>query len=290
MNPYEVAKYESAYTFYTLKEERTNSSVTICPQRGGIATSCLLNGVELFYMEEDTLLDPAANIRGGNPVLFPISGQLENGRYEWESKSYTMRNHGVARNRPWEVVSTSEKDEAAVTLRLRSDDSTRLEYPFDFELLFTYALKDGVLHIRQLYRNLSNRSMPLYAGFHPYFRTNSKQLVYATDATRYLDYNDHTVKAIDGPLSIEGLKESVALLDAQQPTIAFPAPDSGTIWMKYSDLFKYVVLWQVDGKPFVCVEPWMALNAELNRKDELPMIGAEETLEASLSIGYQLAE
>jgi galactose mutarotase-like enzyme len=288
-NRYEVRKHHDIYTLYTLSDSETDSSVTICPERGAIAVSCKLQGEELFYLDEATFIDPAANIRGGNPVLFPICGQLVEGQFEWEGAVYEMRNHGVARNRPWEVVSTSEDGEASITVRLRSGEGTRIEYPFDFELLFTYALQKGQLQIRQSYHNLSGRSMPFYAGFHPYFRVAaSKKLSYVTDATQYLDYNDNVVKPFEGSIELDGLKESIALLDAAKRDISFPGP-AGTgdvIHLSYSDAFKYVVLWQVNGKPFICVEPWMALNSALNTREGLPLLEAGAKMELQLTIGY----
>ncbi|RAP74494.1 aldose epimerase [Paenibacillus montanisoli] len=287
-NRYEVKQSVDTYTLYTLRDSVTNSSVTICPERGAIATSCVIGGEELFYLDRATFLDPEANIRGGNPILFPICGQLPGGEYEWEGTAYRMRNHGVARNRAWEVVSyAADAGEAALTVRLCSSEDTRAEFPWDFELLFTYALVDGALQIRQTYRNLSNSAMPIYAGFHPYFRSESKDLKYGTDATRYLDYNDNEVKAMDGAVPLSGLKESVALLDAKARYISFPGPGGrGTVTMSYSDAFKYVVLWQVSGSPFVCIEPWMALTGELVRKEELPLLEGGSHLELSLTIGY----
>ncbi|QHT59191.1 aldose epimerase [Paenibacillus lycopersici] len=283
---YEVTQHADVYPLYTLQDAGTDSSVTICPERGAIAISCKLRGEELFYFDRATFVDPQANIRGGNPVLFPICGQLVEGKFEWEGRTYAMRNHGVARNRPWEVVAVSEDGEASVTVRLRSDDGTLAEFPFAFELLFTYALVDGELRIRQSYRNLSERSMPFYAGFHPYFRADDKNLVYDTDATQYLDYNDNVVKPIKGAIPLDGLKESVALLDASARRIAFPGPGGGAVALTYSDAFKYVVLWQVTGSPFVCVEPWMALNSALNTRDGLPELAAGGQLDLELAIGY----
>lgn len=284
---YEVMQTTDTYDLFTLIDTETNSSVTVCPERGGIAISCVIGGVELFYLDKETLLDPVANIRGGNPVLFPICGQLVEGKYEWEGTEYTMRNHGVARNRPWEVVSTNEDGEASITLRLRSDASTKLEFPWDFELLFTYVLVSGELHIRQTYSNLSESAMPYYAGFHPYFRSESKDLLYGTDASKFLDYNDNVVKNIEGEIALSGLKESVALLDAAEPHISFPGPNgNGKVTLRYSEAFKYVVLWQVNGSPFVCVEPWMALNGALNHRDELPMLGANSKQQLEMSIAF----
>lgn len=284
---YRVTTYKEQYTMVELVEEHSRSSVTICPERGGIAIQCRLNGYELFYLDKETFLDPEANIRGGNPVLFPISGQLENGKYEWNGTTYTMRNHGVARTEPWEIVETSFDGKASVTLKLRSSAKTKEQFPFDFELLFTYKLRGGELTIEQQYRNLSDSPMPMYPGFHPYFATPTKKIAYETDATRYLDYNDMVEKTYDGALDLEGMKESAALLNPKKPEIAFELSNSVYIRMKYSDLFKYVVLWSVDGKPFVCVEPWMALTGELNRKDELTYVEPGSAVQAEITFSCE---
>lgn len=127
--------------------------------------------------------------------------------------------------------------------------------------------------------------MPIYAGFHPYFATTVKDLEYATDATRYLDYNDGETKAFTGKLDIGPLQEAVALTDAKAPHISFVLPELGRkVVLEYSDVFRYVVIWTAAGKDFVCVEPWMALNGELHRGEELVMVPAGETLKARLTI------
>ncbi|RXZ79135.1 aldose epimerase [Paenibacillaceae bacterium] len=287
MSNFKINVLEDTYTIYELVEESSSSFVRICPERGAIATELTLNGQSLFYLDRDTFLNPDANIRGGNPILFPICGQLNDTQYEWNGQTYTMKNHGVARTAAWEVTATSTDGQASLELRLRSDDTTLASYPFEFELVFTYVLQDGKLRIDQRYCNRSDEAMPVYAGFHPYFNADSKSLVYATDATDYYDYNDEKVKAIEGAIDLNGLVESVALLDAKQPSITFPVSDSCTVTMNYSDIFKYVVLWSVEGKPFVCVEPWMAKTNELNNKTELPIIEAGQELNAWLTIACE---
>lgn len=281
MSQFEVSTYEDTYTIYELKEPGTSSSVRVCPERGGIVIGCQLHGEELFYLDKATFEHPTANIRGGNPILFPICGQLENKSYEWEGTRYEMANHGVARTSPWEVVGTSTNGEASVTLRLRSNEETLAAYPFNFELEFTYALIGGELHTRQHYRNCGQAgsgAMPFYAGFHPYFAIEgSKAIPYDTDATRYVDYNDNVEKPFTGVVDLENLVESVCLLDARKSEIAFPIRDGVKVRLRYDDSFKYVVLWSVKDRPFVCVEPWMAETGELNRQEELVLLEAGET-------------
>ncbi|WP_424768679.1 aldose epimerase [Paenibacillus sp. sgz302251] len=289
MSNYEVRTYKETYTMIELTEHSTSSRVLVCPERGGIVIGCQLHGLELFYLDKSTFEHPTANIRGGNPILFPICGQLEDQAYEWNGKTYPMANHGVARTAVWEVVGTKSDGEASVTIRLQSNEQTLQSYPFAFELLFTYALKDGQLHTRQQYRNLSeSETMPFYAGFHPYFAIDSgKQIPYETDATRYLDYNDNAEKPFHGEVDLEGLVESVTLLDTKKSEISFPVLQGARVRMTYDAIFKYMVLWSVQDRPFVCVEPWMAMTGELNRQEELVMLGAGEVLHANLTISCE---
>lgn len=289
MSNYEVRSYKDTYTLYELSEESTASRVLVCPERGGIVIGCQLNGLELFYLDKATFEHPTANIRGGNPILFPICGQLEEQAYEWNGQSYKMANHGVARTAVWEVVSTGTEGGASITIRLQSNEETLRSYPFAFELLFTYVLQDGQLHTRQQYRNLSEAAaMPFYAGFHPYFAIDSdKKIAFKTDATRYFDYNDNVEKPFDGVIDFEGLVEAVCLLDAKKSEISFPVLQGARVRMTYDDIFKYMQLWSVKDRPFICVEPWMAMTSELNRQEELVMLNAGEELSANLTISCE---
>lgn len=278
---------DGPYTVYELREASTDSWLKVAPERGGIIIGFGSGGVELFYLDRETFLDPAANIRGGNPILFPISGQLANGEYRWNGRTYKMKNHGLARTAAWEVtdVREGEAGSPSITIRLASTEDMLESYPFSFELVFTYTLKGGTLFIDQEYRNLSEEEMPVYPGFHPYFRTGGKAIRYETDATEYLDYNDMRIKAFEGVVDLDTLTESVVLLDARTPRIAFELPGvSRKVTMEYGEDFRYVVLWSVAGKDFVCVEPWMSKTGELNRGEELVRVKPGGTLRTQLAI------
>lgn len=289
MSQFTVSAYIDTFEIYELKETSTDSRVLVCPERGGIVIGCQLRGEELFYLDKSTLDDPSANIRGGNPVLFPICGPLKDSTYTWEGRDYNMGQHGVARNAAWEVVGTSEAGEASITLSLRANETSLAAYPFHFELIFTYALVGGELHTRQQYRNVGQSGpMPFYAGFHPYFAVQgSKDIAYETDATRYIDYNDDLVKPYTGSVDLEPMKESFCLLDARRSDISFPNGSGSQVRLTYDPIFKYVVVWTLKDRPFVCVEPWMAQPLELNRGEELVLLQAGETLEATMTIGVE---
>lgn len=287
MPNYEVLTYNDTFPIYELKEAETSSWFTICPERGGIVLSFGVQGKELFYLDKQTFQNPESNIRGGNPILFPISGSLIDQKYEWNGRTYTMKSHGVARTNAWEVVGTSTEGAASIELRLQSSEFTRESYPWDFELRFTYTLQNGTLRIDQQYRNLSDSAMPMYAGFHPYFAATEENINYYTDASRYCRASKQGTESFPGVMRLDDLEESVILLDAKTPEISFE-PVAGTkIKMTYSPEFKYVVLWSIPGQPYVCVEPWMAKPLELNNKNELPLLAPGETLQTELTIACE---
>jgi galactose mutarotase-like enzyme len=280
---------EQNYKIYELTDTATNSWVKVAPERGGIIFSYGVHGEELLYLNKETFNNKEKNVRGGIPILFPISGQLSNGTYKLEGNTYSMANHGFARNASWEVIDQERNNRASLTIRLASNEQTKLSYPFDFTVIFTYVLEGGKLTIKQEYNNQGDHPMPIYAGFHPYFKTSEKNLSYETDATKYYDYNDDQVKEFTGSIDLTNLKESVVFLDSNNPSISFGDPAvKKRIKLCYGELFKYIVLWTESGNEFICVEPWMAKTDEFNRKEELVIINGNESLKIEFSIELEV--
>lgn len=274
---------EGDLSFIELRNEANTSWLKVVPERGGIITSLGLQGKELLFLNEVTLHDKQKNIRGGIPILFPISGQLENGQYEWNGTTYKMKNHGFARDLPWKIIDiNTELNEASITMKLESNNETLTSYPFQFSLIFKYILHDNKLTIEQEYQNHSKEEMPIYAGFHPYFKSTTKQWKIDTDATEYLDYNDMEFKKFDEVISIDQ-KESYALKTKTGAFQFFLDDINSTVKLTYGADFPYVVLWSEEGQDFVCVEPWMAKTDELNRKEELTKIRPNESLHTSIA-------
>ena len=84
------------------------------PDRGGIATALAIDGRDVLFMDQATLADPAKNVRGGIPVLFPSPGKLDGDRWARGGASGAMKQHGFARNLPWRVLGTLGGAAAAV--------------------------------------------------------------------------------------------------------------------------------------------------------------------------------
>ncbi|RYG31162.1 MAG: aldose 1-epimerase family protein, partial [Chitinophagaceae bacterium] len=111
--------------------------VTINP-KGAELTSIFNKETQLEYMWEG---DPA--IWGKHsPVLFPIVGTLKDNKYRYKNKEYHLPRHGFAREKHFSV-SDQQKDECVFTLR--SDQESKLVFPFDFELRIKYSLVENAL-------------------------------------------------------------------------------------------------------------------------------------------------
>ncbi len=113
----------------TLSDTAADSSATIAPARGAIVTSFQVAGRELLYLDQTTFSDPSKNVRGGIPILFPTPGKLPNDTWQRDGQAGSLKQHGFARTRPWQVGSVSER---VVTLQLQSDAETLAQYPWPF--------------------------------------------------------------------------------------------------------------------------------------------------------------
>ena len=272
----------AGYRVIVLTEKATSSRAVLCPERGGILLQLTLHGKDIFYLQEETFADPTKNIRGGNPVLFPICGPLQNNEYKLNGHTYTMKQHGFARNKSWNVIN---QDSNWVTLRLEDDQETLEQYPFHFSLEFTYKLEDGKLSIYQSYKNLSSNPMPFYAGFHPYFKANHSKSQYEIPAVQYIDNEDGSTNEYEGNLSdlpIQDAKNFNPVTDR----ISRLRHNQDIIEVEYSHHFDTLVVWSERPDHFVCLEPWMALPGGFDQPGVVRLPAGEE-IQAACSISIK---
>ncbi len=282
---FDVVMKKDHFELYTLVDTRTKSRAVVCPERGGIVTAFSVKGREALYLDRSTFEDPSKNIRGGIPILFPVAGRLENNEYEYQGQTYSMRRHGFARDMPWRVVERSTTTEASLTLALTSTEETRRDYPFDFELRFTYRLKGNMLSIDQHYRNLSSKPMPFYTGFHPYFLVTEQEKASAVvdvEGKTYYDLERQQNMPYQGKLDLTQ-QNDVVFRDHPRPSAGLVI-GSRAIEQRWSTSFKSVVVWTVPGKDYVCVEPFMAPDGALNTKQGLEYIQPNGEFTANVEI------
>jgi galactose mutarotase-like enzyme len=273
-----------------LSDDQTRSSVSIVPARGAIATRFRVGDRELLYLDEATLKDPKKNVRGGIPVLFPSPGKLEGDRFERDGTHGTMKQHGFARDLPWEVAETRDRDAAQATLVLVANDATRAAFPWDFRLSITFSLAAARLRLDVRVENGSTRAMPFAFGIHPYFHVTDKARArVATKATRAFDNVKKEIVSLregDQPFDLTAPELDLHLLDHGSTASELSLGDGSRIAIRGSPELTRWVVWTVEGKDYVCVEPWTAPANALNTGESLLRVEPGGSRSLSIEIQY----
>lgn len=218
-----------------------------------------------------------AQIRGGNPILFPFAARsydrgVENAWRSPDGKRRPMPRHGFARDGRFEVVKATEQ---AVRCRLCPTEEAKDAYPFDYAFFVEYRFNDLSLQVAMELHNEGEVPVPWSAGHHFYFT-----LPWNVGATR----NDYRL-LMDARKS--GFPDSVGKLALAQPEgNCHSLGDSGLIervhWeLRHSRISwgprsgeedvhlivgkedrppknAAIVTWTESGdSPFYCIEPWM---------------------------------
>lgn len=276
---FKIIQENRQYQTYTISNE--NCSIEIVPERGGIITSWKVKNQELLYLDKQRFTDPNLSVRGGIPILFPICGNLPDNVYTYEQKKYTLKQHGFARDLPWEVTSeTAQNDSASITLTLKSNQETLLIYPFEFEVNFTYQLSNNILKIEQNYTNKSLVRMPFSTGLHPYFAINNKsQLKFNIPANEYQDQKTKTVHPWQGNFDFSQTEIDAAFMPINANSTSMIDQETGLeLAINFSDLYSLIVFWTLNDKDYVCLEPWTGPRNSLNSGVGLIYLDPETTV------------
>jgi galactose mutarotase-like enzyme len=244
-----------------LEDEATGARVHVAPARGGMVTRFDVGDVPVLFLDDATLRDPTKSVRGGIPILFPIAGKLPGDRYDANGRSFSMKQHGFARNMPWKVIEESTGDGASVTLGLEATDATRAEYPFEFALRFTYRLRGAELSLEQRFENHGGVPMPVQPGLHPYFfvpDATKGDVRIDTDATRARDNLTGQEIALTLPIALAGREVDLYLLDHRPRYTVLRRKGLPDVRVAFGDDQELVVVWTLPGRDFVCIEPWRA--------------------------------
>jgi galactose mutarotase-like enzyme len=284
---YEVIRTEDTLETHLLIDHEAKARVVLAPTRGGMVTRFIVDDTNVLYLDADTLRDPTKNVRGGIPVLFPIAGRLADDKYRVDGATYTMKQHGFARNMPWAIVDQATDGGARLGLALTSNAMTRAQYPFEFRLAATYLLAEGRLTVQTRVANTGDRPMPLHPGLHPYFQLadrNKRAARVVTDATQAWDNGKGALVALREPLDLAADVVDMHLLDHWPRVVRLTRPEDRDVelWLGVPD--RVLVVWTERGRDFVCVEPWTTRANALNDGTAVvvPPGGVHET---SFSIG-----
>lgn len=238
-----------SFTRWQLSDE--HAQVDVIPERGGLVTRF----GDVLFLDEATLLDPAKNVRGGIPLLFPFAGKAPGGS--------PLGQHGFARKLPWKATSAvADEDTARLECCLESSAETRAGWPYEFRCDFAVSLFDGRLMLEWAFHNPASTPMPLHFGIHPYFHVPDKTRARVdVGLTRAFDNRlgrERDVERID----FSGEEIDLHFAPFERGGVSLERGDGRRVRLAWTEHFNTLVLWTLPAQPFVCVEPWTARGGQ----------------------------
>lgn len=218
---------------------------------------------------------------GHAPLLFPLISQLPTGSLRHGGRAYPMPPHGFAQHKDFALL---ERTGSACVLELRDDAETRTHYPFAFVLRAGFGLAGGGLCVTVSVENPNDEPLPADVGFHPGFNwplepgraREEYAVVFEAEEPR-------PVRTVTGdpamllpgtrPTPVEGnvLRPRDAVFEEgpvvfEQPnsrSVVFGTPGGPGLRVDFPDSPNLAV-WTKPGAPFLCIEPWQGLPAEVD--------------------------
>jgi len=212
--------------------------------------------------------DPAIWSRHA-PLLFPIIGKLKNDQYTHNGKTYTLPQHGFARDMTFALM---EQTNDTLVYQLLPTDETKAVYPFDFELRVIYRLQNNRVDVGYEVRNHGQDAMPFSIGAHPGFNLPDR----LEECFLTLEKEETLTARLlgdDGLLSSEEIRitelsdcipitktlfdrDALILLDVDFEKLTIASRKSDTrITVEFSG-FPQLGIWAKPGAPYICIEPW----------------------------------
>ncbi len=118
---------------------------------------------DLIFVSQQAEYKVGKAIRGGIPLCWPWFGP--------DPEGLGRSNHGLARNRLWQVLGTETTTSGATRVMLSLEDSSETRAVWDYEFQLAIAITVGQrLEIELISRNTGERAFTLSQALHTYFR------------------------------------------------------------------------------------------------------------------------
>jgi galactose mutarotase-like enzyme len=244
-----------------------------------------------------------------SPILFPIVGKLLDNEYLYKNKSYSLSQHGFARDKEFKIVEISDN---SLRFMQESNLETLKIYPFKYKLYISYEIKKNEVKISYEVVNKSEEKMFFSIGAHPAFNwpiEDEKKEDWFFEFVSF--YENKTLNAY--PLLENGISNTKIdiKLDKNRLNIntdtfkndalIFKNENINSIKLKNSkndkfiqvdfDSSTYLGLWsKPSGSPFICIEPWYGIadfinhNKNIEEKVGINILNKGESFFSSYSI------
>ncbi len=248
-------------------------------EKGAELQSLKLDGLEYLWQGD------AKYWAKHSPVLFPIVGELKDGKYIFEKKEYALPRHGFARDKVFDVQKISG---TSAIFTLHSDDETLSVYPFKFIFQLRYELKEDELSCTYIVKNIGDVAMYFSVGGHPAFRVpldknqeyRDYSLLFDNDIVlnRFLLHGGLTSDSVQAlPLVQHELHldpslfytDAIVLKDLKSRQVKLHADKDPHGLSFHLEGFPYFGIWAAKDAPFVCLEPWCGIADNIHHDGQL---------------------
>lgn len=229
--------------------------------------------------------DPAVWKRHA-PVLFPFICNTDSKKYTYEGQTYSLANHGFARDSEFELASS---DSGSAEFLLKSNAETLKLYPFEFELRIRYTMAGNKLTVSYTVKNTDKKDMYFFIGGHPAFNVPMDGEVfddyfveYEKPETVIQEFKGKTAVIADNtakvPLSHELFANDVFMKDAPNSSwIALVSEKSGRKIKLNYDPKGCIAVWSsyfedkavTEQAKFVCLEPWSSVPVYCDKEEDI---------------------
>ncbi|MDE6890298.1 MAG: aldose 1-epimerase family protein [Lachnospiraceae bacterium] len=210
------------------------------------------------------------------PVLFPFVGSVNRKQYRTGGRTYTMNQHGFARDMEFVLLSQSGDE---IWFAVRDNEETRENYPFQFVLKTGYRLLSDGVEVLWEVENPGEEELPFSIGAHPAFNCPLAEGTEKSDCFIYFGADGGAPADIastrihdglviaekgtydleDGCLAVtEHLFDCDTLLleDYQVNQVSLCGKDKKPYVTVTMDAPVYGIWTPSHPAPFICIEPW----------------------------------
>lgn len=246
-----------------LKNENASAAIDT---KGAELKSYVVGGRELMWCGDEKYWGKTS------PFLFPMIGNLREGKTRIGGTEYAITKHGFARDNEFELLSKSETEAA---FSFSANEETKKHFPFDFTVTLTYRLTSDALEILYRVTNRSGETMPYCIGAHPAFAVEGEfgrcRLEFEQNETVNSPIMNLTTRMWGDHDRIERLNNSKSFplnyglfdndcvyfdtIRSKRCALVFGTGKGVSVsW----EGFETLGVWTPDHKraPFLCIEPW----------------------------------
>ena len=246
-------------------------------------------------------------------VLFPFVGAVKNKTYTHEGKSYSMGQHGFARDMEFTLVSRKEDE---IFFELRADAATLQKYPFHFALRIGYRMEGQALTVSWTVKNEGEERMYFSIGAHPAFlcpiQGEQSKAGYGLRFKGLETEIHHHGNTAEGmavmederlPLEHGAVRFTPDFFDKCTYMVEGKQTDQVSLITPEGEPYVTVIfdtplfaVWSPEGKnaPFVCIEPWygrcdaVGFSGELKDREYEMQLAPDAVFDASYQIRIEM--